>query len=165
MDDLYSSIAVTDAGRINLRESRTNVTVWCWNDAVKPQQSACGAGRTCLEHRARTRLQKRPASICSFHEARAAICGWWQRGWYNRIPRALIPVSEAGACAPSQPRILTYTRFGPRPAHCAAGLREKKKKKKTNGALTCRGALPVLLHPSDGFVLVELPLELVLLQG
>lgn len=44
-------------------------------------------------------------------------------------------------------------------------LRDEEEKKK-NGALTCRrGALPVLLHPSDGFVLVELSLELVLLQG
>lgn len=94
MDDLYNSIAVTDAGRINHRKSRT---IWPSDIKTMPcsRRQRVRCGRTCLERRARTRLQKRPASICSFHEARAAICGWWQSGWYNRIPRALIPVSEA----------------------------------------------------------------------
>lgn len=57
----------------------------------------------------------------------------------------LIPVRKAAACA-LDPTLRGWIRW--------AGLTSLR-----------GGTLPVLLHPSDGFVLVELSLEFVLLQG
>lgn len=57
----------------------------------------------------------------------------------------LIPVRKAATCA-LDPTLRGWIRW--------AGLTSHR-----------GGTLPILLHPSDGFVLVELSLELVLLQG
>lgn len=81
----------------------------------------------------------------------------------------LIPVRKAGACvADAAIQVGTYTlrRFrvflfiegGRKCVCCECCCRH---------AVIAAGivTLPVLLHPSDGFVFVELPLELVLLQS
>lgn len=81
----------------------------------------------------------------------------------------LIPVRKAGACvADAATQVGTYTlrRF-----HVFLLMEEGRKCVCCEGC--CRHAviaagivtLPVLLHPSDGFVFVELPLEFVLLQS
>lgn len=54
---------------------------------------------------ARQSIAKGLRQFVHFYEARVAICGWWQRAWYNWIRRGLIPVRKADACAPIQPPV------------------------------------------------------------
>lgn len=88
---------------------------------------------------------------------------WWQRGWYNRMRPGLIRVRKADACAQTQPptrirQVHTHAQMCGENhlGQCGIWTRECWRR---------IAVLPVLLHPSDGFVLVELPLEFVLLQG